>query len=386
MSIHSSIKQPLTVLLDGDRMAPQQARLGAALAERGLGVVVLDAPKIARQIRDEFGQNCLELTSLPRWLGPLRALHLRAAVRKLGVDVVHLNYIAPNHALWAADLQGPPYIATAWGSDLNREVFQMSAANEALIDSVLAHASAVTADSLPLLQRAEKRMGQNPSPRKIVLWSADLSQFDRNLVAEKAAQFRRDLGIGADQKVLLSPRQPQAHYHIDRLVAAFAASNWAQVGVLVIKLHGKSDEEAYVRDLVRQAEALGIGQRLILAPRVAYADLPGLYALADAAVSLPEADGVPSTFLELMALEVPVIATDLPGYAGVLQRDVNATLVPVADETALVAALNAVLDDPEATAQRRVAAKAWVFEHADWRKSVDAWVALYEQALARPRP
>lgn len=386
MSINSSAQSPLTVLLDGDRLAPQQARLGAALAQRGLRVVVLDAPKIARQIRDEFGQTCLELSSLPRWLGVLRARHLRAAVRKLGVDIVHLNYISPNHTLWSADPKGPPYIATAWGSDLNREVFQMSAANEALIDAVLAHASAVTADSLPLLQRAEKRMGLNTSPRKIVLWSADLSQFDRNLVGEKAAHFRRDLGIAADQKVLLSPRQPQAHYHIDRLVAAFAASKWAQVGVLVIKLHGKSNEEAYVRDLVRQAEALGIGQRLILAPRVAYDDLAALYAMADAAVSLPEADGVPSTFLELMALEVPLIATDLPGYAGVLQQGVNATLVPVADETALVAALNAVLDEPDATTQRRTAAKTWVLENADWRKSIDAWVALYAQALERPKP
>lgn len=370
--------RPLTVLLDGDPAAPQQARLGAALAARGMAVVVLDAPKVAAQIRDEFGQSCQEIRGLPRWTKGLRRIQVQAQARKLGVDVVHLNFLLPKQRLWADTPGGPPYIATVWGSDLNREVFVRTPEHEATLDHILRHASAVTSDAWPLLRKVEQRIGTAGPPRHLVLWSADLAAFDRAKHTATIDQLRTQMGIAPDQKVLLSPRQPQPHYHIERIVAGFAASQWAQQGVLVLKLHGKAGEQAYVEGLLRQASELGVRDQVLLAPRVPYDQLPALYALADAAVSLPEADGVPSTFLELMALRVPIVATDLPGYEGVLDPD-RAVLVKPGDAPDLVAGLNRVLVQP---AERATRAHTWARQHADWDKAVDQWVGLYRGAVA----
>ena len=62
----------LTVLLDGDPLAPQQARLGAALVARGHRVVVLDAPAVVEAMHRQFGAEAHDLRSLPTWTGPLR--------------------------------------------------------------------------------------------------------------------------------------------------------------------------------------------------------------------------------------------------------------------------------------------------------------------------
>lgn len=369
-----------TILLDGDPAAPQQARLGAALAQRGWRVVVLDAPKVVAQMRSEFRAPCEDLRAVPGVLAGLRRRHLAWLARRWSVDVVHLNFLRPAQLAWAADGM-PPYVATAWGSDLNDEVIRRSPAYVRDVNRILRQAAAVTADSWPLLRKAEARMGDNPAPRRLVLWSADLAQFDRAQAEGLAARFRSELGIAAGQRVLLSPRQPQRHYHQERIVEAFARSRWASEGVLVLKRHGKGGEEGYLAEVLAVAARLGVGERVRLAPRVAYDELAGLYVMADAAVSLPEADGVPSTFLELMALEVPIVASDLPAYEGVLDRDHTALLVPPTDVGALAAAFDRLLVEPGLSARLATAGRTWAMAHADWSRAVDAWEELYDVAM-----
>ncbi len=374
-----------TILLDGDPAAPQQARLGAALAARGWRVLVLDAPKVASQIRNEFNAPCVEVRALPGWTGPLRQRHLLQLAKRWSVDVVHLNFLRPAQLGWTQP-GAPPYIATAWGSDLNAEVIRRSPSYVRDVTLILQGAAAVTADSWPLLRKAESRMAPSQAPRKLVFWSADLAQFDRSKAAADADRFRRELGIGAGQKVLLSPRQLQPHYHQERIVEAFARSQWSKQGVLVLKRHGKGGEDGYLASVIDLARRLGVADRVLLAPRVSYAELAGLYVMADAAVSLPEADGVPSTFLELMALEVPIIASDLPAYEGVLSAGETALLVPPADGAALTAAMDRLLAEPGLGARLTAAGRSWAMDSADWARAVDAWEELYHQAIGSCPP
>lgn len=374
-----------TILLDGDPAAPQQARLGAALAQRGWRVLVLDAPKVIQQIRSEFKAECTGLRSVPALLGPLRTRHLASLARRWQVDVVHLNFLRPAQLAWAQPGM-PPYVATAWGSDLNAEVIRRSPSYVRDVTKILQGAAAVTADSWPLLRKAEARMAPNPAPRKLVFWSADLRQFDRPAALQLAARFRAELGIAPGQKLLLSPRQLQPHYHQERIVEAFARSRWAHEGVLLLKRHGKGGEDSYLQGVLQLARKLGVAERVLLAPRVSYAELAGLYAMADAAVSLPEADGVPSTFLELMALQVPIIASDLPAYEGVLAAEETGLLVPPRDVAALARALDRLLAEPQLAPRLTQAAHTWAFAHADWSRAVEAWEELYVQAIGRGAP
>ena len=371
----------LRVLLDGDPAAPQQARLGAALVQRGHQVVVLDAPKIITQLRDEFGVTAEAMTSLPRWLGPLRTKQLLTKAKEAKIDMVHVNFILPHRELWTLP-QAPPAVVTAWGSDLNREVFHRSATHEASVDRILQGAAAVTADSVPLLKKAEARMGANRAPRELVFWGVDLGIFDRNRVQEETAQLRQQLGIAAHERVLLSPRQLAKHYHIDRIVAAFAMSKWPEQGVLVIKQHGKASEEEYLDIVMGLAKSRGVRDRVKLAPRVPYEQLPALYAMAEAAVSMPEADGVPSTFLELFAVQVPVIAWNLSAYTGVIKSgERGGILGGKGDQGAIIDAINRIYDEPELGRRLGAAGEVWARKNADWDACVQKWLRLYDQAL-----
>ena len=370
---------PLTVVLHGDPAATQQARLAAALASRGHHVVLCDAPAIAARLRETHPERCTELSTHPRLPLFLRRLVARLQVRKLGAHVVHLNSLKHWHTLWIGVL---PHVATAWGSDLNDEVFPKPKHVTRAVDRVLATAGAVTADSNALLAKARARASGSRAPFELVFWGVDRALFDPAKAAAGARANREKLDIPEGAPVLLSPRQIKPHYHVDRILRAFAASAWARNGFFVIKLLGREDDAVHEARLRALAEELGVTARVRFAPPCAYEDLPATYAMANAAVSALEADGVPSTFCELMSLGVPIIATDLPDYAGVLAHEDRALLVPPGDHDALVRALDRLAEDPTLATKLIQHGKAWAEEHADWERCVDRWEALYRKAIA----
>ncbi|WP_044237648.1 glycosyltransferase family 4 protein [Chondromyces apiculatus] len=377
---------PLTVLLHGDPRATQQARLGAALHGRGHRVILCDAPVVAAQIREHYGAACEEIrvrrALLPE---PVERLWAGKQVRTLGVDVVHLNFIRPWHTIWSRMRGGPPYVATAWGTDLNDEVYPKPPEVARKLTHVLEHASALTADCAPLLEKAKRRHGQHGAPEVpsgIVLWGVDLETFDAEKAQAGAAAWRERLQIPAGKQVVLSPRQPKVHYHVDRIARAFAASRFREAGVLVIKLYGRKEEAEDHARLARLVAELGIAEVTRFAPACPYQELPALYAMADVAVSALEVDGGPSTFCELLALGVPLVATDLPAYQGLIAHEDRALLVPPGDEGAMVKAFDRLAGDQEVAARLRVRGMAWARETADWEVCVDRFVDMYRAAIA----
>jgi glycosyltransferase involved in cell wall biosynthesis len=369
----------LHVLLHGDPAATQQRRLALALASRGHRVILCDAPEIAADVRAQYPDLCTEISSFARWPMFLRRWFVGRNVRALGAQVVHLNSLKHWHEIWIDVL---PIIATAWGTDLNDEVFPKPKSVTRAIDRVLAHASAITADSTELLRKARVRSRGTLAPCEVVLWGVDCALFSQERAAAGARDLREKLNIPQDARVLLSPRQIKPHYCVDRIMRAFAASAWGKHGIMVVKLYGRPDDGEHEANLRRLAQDLGIANIVRFAPPCAYDDLPATYALANVAVSALEADGVPSTFCELMSLGVPIVATNLSAYEGVLVHEERALLVPPNDHDALVSALDKLATSDELAKRLEKNGIAWAHEHADWDRCVDRWEALYNHAVS----
>jgi glycosyltransferase involved in cell wall biosynthesis len=374
----------LRILLQGDPRAPHQVRLGAALAARGHRVYVANAPEIAQRIRTEHGQTCDEVT-LENW-GPhwWRLARHWFTLRDLRIDVVHLNYILTMYRTWANLPGGPPYIATAWGSDLNNDEFMRMPKYERAMKRILHRAAAITTDSHQLLDRAKTLAGPRVSA-ELVLWGVDIDVFDRQRVLDDTVRWRAELGIESGQRVLLSPRQTLPFYHPEEIIRGFAASDWSQGGVLLVKCHGRPKEAAYVDELKALTRDLGIEQCVRFVAPCPYDRLPGLYCLADAAVSALHVDGFPSTFSELFALQVPVVATNLLGYTGLLDDGKNAVLFEPGNQASLVRALNRLHLDTSLSERLRHEGTEFVKQRADFRVNVDRYEAIYHEVVEKRR-
>jgi phosphatidyl-myo-inositol alpha-mannosyltransferase len=88
--------------------------------------------------------------------------------------------------------------------------------------------------------------------------------------------------------------------------------------------------------------------------------------------------------VEAMAAGAPVVASDLPAFAAVLDGGRSGRLFPAGDSEAAAAAIVGVLTDPDAANQLRAhgqaAAKAY-----DWSRVVPAIESVYEQAMRDAR-
>jgi glycosyltransferase involved in cell wall biosynthesis len=128
---------------------------------------------------------------------------------------------------------------------------------------------------------------------------------------------------------------------------------------------------------------LGIGDAVRFVHGVSEADLVALMGSAEVACvpSLYEGFSLPTA--ELMATATPLVASRAGGIPEVVGPDgLCADLVAPGDVEQLVAALGALLDDPERRARYGAAGRRRVEELFSWRAAAVATAAAYDDAIA----
>ena len=119
----------------------------------------------------------------------------------------------------------------------------------------------------------------------------------------------------------------------------------------------------------------GAAGSVLLGGVVADADMPGLYRIADALLSVSQAEGFGLCAIEAMACGVPVIVSDIAPFTEHLRRD-EALWADPDDPAGIAAAMRTVLD-PMVAARLR-AAGLGAASRFDWQAVASAHAGLYD--------
>jgi len=95
-------------------------------------------------------------------------------------------------------------------------------------------------------------------------------------------------------------------------------------------------------------------------------------------------DAFPNAVLETMALGKAVIATSVGGIPDMIEDGVSGLLVPPGDETALTAAIVALLSDPARRSALGEAARERVAAHFTLSEQASRLTALIEEGFGAP--
>lgn len=134
--------------------------------------------------------------------------------------------------------------------------------------------------------------------------------------------------------------------------------------------------------------AAGLADKVLHVGRVPHAEVKALYSIADVLV-YPRTGGrltervTPLKPLEAMALEKPVIGSDVGGLRELIEDDATGLIHRRGDMDDLVQKILRLVDDQ--TLRRRLgrSARQWVVENRQWRTLVERNLDLYARASAR---
>ena len=136
---------------------------------------------------------------------------------------------------------------------------------------------------------------------------------------------------------------------------------------------------------MRQAQRLGVADRILFPGHIHWQDTPDYYAMCDA-VAVPSVvdahgnvDGLPNVLLEAMASGCAVVGSDVAGIPDLLDHGENGLLVPPGDATALAQALVRVLGDAPLRAQLGASARVRM-QQRPWEQIAGRFEAVYAQA------
>lgn len=297
-------------------------------------------------------------------------------------DLLHVYYAGGKLGTMASLSGIRPLVVTVMGGDVQPEQHAggLSWLERRATRRILAEADLILVKSDGL--RAEMAaFGDYPGKVETIRWGVDPAVFHRQPVAARALRDR--LALPPEARIILSPRILRPLYNVHLIVEALPRVLREVPQAFLLVAEHRADPE-YRRSLATRVRSLGLEDRVrFIGPRD-YAEMPALYSLAEAMVSVPFSDGLPQSLFEAMACETPAILGRLPGYAEVVVDGEHALLADLQPEP-LAAAMALVLTDAArahrlaAAARQRVRQVAWLPDEA---KRVEA---LYQALLERPR-
>lgn len=192
---------------------------------------------------------------------------------------------------------------------------------------------------------------------------------------------RAQLGIPAQARVLISVGAlvPRKGFH--RVIELLPALLERHPDLLYLAVGGASPEGDIGGELRRQAERLGVAQRVRFLGAMPSAELKTPLSAADVFVLSTSNEGWANVFLEAMACGLPVVTTDVGGNREVVSEDGLGSVVPFGDAQALLEATDAALN--REWDRRRIREYA---EANDWERRVEVLLREFEILAGVGRP
>lgn len=286
---------------------------------------------------------------------------LRALIRSRRIDVIHAHeYKTDLLALLLARVEGVMPLATVhgWSGDSLRERVYY-AADERLLKY---YPLVITVS--PSIREVLLRRGAQEDRVRYVPNGVDTRMFAPD--ADARARVRAQLGVPDEVAVLGAVGRLEKEKRFDLLLQVAA-----RVGAgrpVVVAIAGEGSQRGA---LEQTAAALGLDGRLrLLGQR---RDVCDVHRAFDIYVQTSDREGCPNAVLEAMAVQTPVVATDVGGTGELIVDGETGLLAPRGDVERLVAAVDRALTDTE-TPVRAARARAWV----ERERSFDARMAAVE--------
>jgi glycosyltransferase involved in cell wall biosynthesis len=303
------------------------------------------------------------------------ARRLEALIRREGVVIVHARSRAPAWSAWLACRRtGAHFVTTYHGTYAENLPFKRA------YNSVMARGEIVIAASRFIAELVRARHGVPAERIRVIPRGVDPARFDPDAVShERLARLSRAWRLPDGAPTVVLPGRLTAWKGHAVLISALARV--ANRDAIVVLVGSDQGRHRYASALVRQAQALGVADRLRLVGECE--DMPAALKLSDVVVhASTQAEAFGRVVIEAQAMARVVIAADLGGPVETVEHEVTGLRVPPGDAAALAEAIERVLAlSPGARRALGGAARAAVLRGFTVRAMQEATLDVYEAVM-----
>ncbi len=334
----------------------------------------------------------MDIRTIPytRTLNPMAHIPSIAALTRLmrreKFDVVHVHNPLMSLIARAATLLAKPplVIYTAHGFYFHEHM----PAWKRFVGLSLERMAAPATDLLFTQNREDAelavKLGLFKPERTLVIGNgADLRAFNPAQVTEtKRDMLRREFNIPPGKRIVgMVTRYTRDKGLVEYLEAAAAMRAVIQDPWFVIT-GGRAEGDRHPlseKEIKEMAEFYGIGDRVVFTG--VRQDIPAVLSLFDVFVLPSYREGMPRSVLEAMAMEIPVVVTNIRGCREEVTHGVEGFLVPIKDADALTDRVLDILKQPELAARMGKAGRERALREFDEANIVKLQIEAITHAL-----
>ena len=292
---------------------------------------------------------------------------LRKLVRDRKIDIVHAHDYKTDFLAWLlAVTHGITALSTVhgWTGQSRRERWVYYPIDKRIL-RWFSQLVAVSND----VRRELVAHGTPPSKVVTILNGIDHTVFRRD--PTRSPWIRRVFGLREDDIVVGAVGRLEPQKRFDLLIEAVARlqSRHHSLKLLIV------GDGSLRRRLADQIDRMGVGHLCSLLGH--RADIIDLHHAFDLFVQSSDYEGTSNALLEAMALETPVVATDVGGTGEIVSHDVHGLIIQAGDVKSLARAIDIAISDPNARACRAASARLHVETDLSFDARMNALEAIY---------
>jgi glycosyltransferase involved in cell wall biosynthesis len=292
--------------------------------------------------------------------------------RQVRPHLIHSHdYKANFYAMWLARRAGILRLSTAHGWTGNgwRERALYYPADKL----ILSRFPGVIAVSEPI-RRTLVRWGAEPARVRVLLNGVDPQAYCRDEALRQ--RMRRQLGYEAKHVVLGAVGRVERQKRFDVLMQAMSRLAAARTDLRLVV----AGEGSLLEPLRRQVDRLGLTDRVQLLGHCP--NMREIYQAFDLLVQSSDYEGTPTVVVEALALQIPVVATDVGGTRQLIAHGQHGLLVARRRPDLLAQAILDSLHDRAATAQRVAAGRQRVETELNYQRRLEALQQIYLELVS----
>lgn len=208
---------------------------------------------------------------------------------------------------------------------------------------------------------------------KLVPNGVDLKRFDIENLALKTKAIKTTLGIPTDAPIIISTSRLVEKNGMEDLIRGFARLGRSDAHLFIL------GEGALEEKLERVAQETDTHERIHFLGTVPHEEIPHYIGAADLFVrpSLSEGQGI--SFIEAMAMGVPIVGTPVGGIPDFLKDGETGVFCEVNNPQSIAAAIERILNDNELRNHIIENAYRLVEERYEWKKIAPMMEEVFEK-------